>query len=42
MTYHLRHAGKQDTVSGETAASPPDPLEVLEMLTGKKTTTEAR
>ena len=34
MTYHLRHAGKLDTVSRETAAPAPDPLEVREMLTG--------
>ena len=34
ITYHLRQAGKLDTVSRETAASQPDPLEVREMLTG--------
>ena len=36
MTYHLRQAGKLDTVSRGTVASPPDPLEVREMLTGDK------
>ena len=35
MTYHLRRAGKLDTVSRETAAPAPDPLEVREMLTGE-------
>ena len=42
MTYHLRQAGKLDTVSRETAAATPDLLEVREMLTGEKATAEAR
>ena len=40
MTYHLRQAGKLDTVSRETAASTPDPLEVREMLAGENTVAE--
>lgn len=35
MTYHLRQAGQLETASRETEASPPDPLEVREMLTGE-------
>ena len=42
MTYHLRHAGKLETVSRETPAPTPDLLEVREVLAGKKTTAEAR
>ena len=41
MTYHLRQAGKLDTVSRETAATP-DPLEVRAMLTGENAAVEAR
>ncbi len=41
MTYHLRQAGKLDTVSRETAA-PPDPLAVREMLAGEQVPAEAR
>ena len=42
MTYHLRQAGKLDTVSRETAAETPDPLEVREMLTGETAAAGAR
>ena len=42
MTYHLRQAGKLDTVSRETPASSPDPLEVREMLTGEPAAAVAR
>ena len=35
MTYHLRQAGKLETVSRETATSPPAPPVIREMLTGE-------
>ena len=41
MTYHLRHAGKLETVSRETPASS-DPMEVREMLTGENVAVEVR
>ena len=42
MTYHLRQAGKLDTVSPETAAATPDALEVREMLSGETAAAEVR
>ena len=41
MTYHLHLAGKLETVSRETAATSPDPLEVRDMLTGETATVVA-
>ena len=40
MTYHLRQAGKLETVSRGTAASPPDALDAREMLANEKATAE--
>ena len=40
MTYHMGQAGKLETVSRETTASLPDPLAVLEILAGQKSTAE--
>ena len=40
ITYHLRQAGKLESVSRETVGSPRDPLEVREMLTGETVAAE--
>ena len=42
MVHHLRQSGKMDAVSWETVASPPDPLEVREILAGEPAAAEAR
>ena len=43
MTYHLRHAGRLDTVSpGNAEPAPSDALEVRELLTGEPAAAEAR
>ncbi len=35
VVHHLRRSGKMETVSGERAQSPPDPLEVRQTLAGE-------
>ena len=40
MTYHLRQAGKVETVSRETVAPALDPLDVREMLAAEQETAE--
>ena len=42
MVHHLRQSGKMDAVPWETVASPPDPLEVREILAGEPAAAEVR
>ena len=40
VVHHLRQSGRLESVSRETAASPPNPLEVRQILTGEPATAE--